>query len=204
MKPPTLALTGTSTATAYRFRVADPRDIGWAICTVNDATGELTIQSDWGCWSHRWNVAHLGGGATLTQFIADRPADRSGVHYLVGKLTSDRDRQIDEDATIADCLEVIIRRRREGDLTKDEAREAWDWLVDSKGELAACDTSATAWQYSMPGEVHDALGGAVYECIREEPTTSARVLAESILPALVEACKAAAGRPAAPAEATTA
>src|SRR4051812_34587228 len=83
-----LKLTGTSSGTAYHFRPTD--SMGWAICTVNDATGELQIMSDWGDWSYRWTVRALGPGSDtaepLTRFLAD-PGHKHD-NYLADKLTS--------------------------------------------------------------------------------------------------------------------
>ena len=56
---------------------------GWAIFTVCDETGEFSIQSDWGNFSHRWNPRHLGEGKTLTEFLAVRPDH----HYVTNKLS---------------------------------------------------------------------------------------------------------------------
>lgn len=77
-----LTLIATHAATTYSFRAA-VGEFSWACCTVNDATGELAITSDWGNWSHRWsaNPEHLGA-PTLTAFIGDR----GDVDYLARKL----------------------------------------------------------------------------------------------------------------------
>lgn len=77
-----LSLVSTQTATTYSFRAA-PGTFGWACCTVNDATGELLITSDWGNWSHRWDPRPSCLGApTLTAFIGTR----GDVDYLARKL----------------------------------------------------------------------------------------------------------------------
>jgi len=177
-----MRLTSKSTATAYRFRSDDHR-CSWAICTVNDATGELSVQSDAGSWAHRWNIDHLGGGKTLTQFLGDR----DGVHYLFGKLTTKQDEQVDVDGTIRHCLETIRRQRRDG-LSKTEARRAYDWVKDSGDDYLS--DSVDVWLSEMPDYVTDVLGSDVYESIRMAPTCSAVVLRDLILPALIEACRA--------------
>ena len=85
MTSPRLSLVSTQTATTYSFRAA-PGTFDWACCTVNDATGELLITSDWGNWSHRWNAHPEALGApTLTVFIGDR----GDVDYLARKLQNE-------------------------------------------------------------------------------------------------------------------
>jgi hypothetical protein len=132
---PKLRLVATLTsARTYRFHATAPH-IEWALCTVNDATGELLICSDWGNWTHRWNPKHLGS-PSLTHFIADR----QGYDYLANKLL-DRDDAwvLDTDATIAQWRRTLAEARlREGrrrgyhdgrePLTADLAREIWDAL----------------------------------------------------------------------------
>jgi hypothetical protein len=77
-----LSLISTQVATTYVFQ-AEPGKFGWANCTVNDATGELSIQSDWGSWVHSWSPdpRHLGA-PSLTSFIGSR----GNVDYLARKL----------------------------------------------------------------------------------------------------------------------
>lgn len=77
-----LSLISTQVATTYVFR-AGSGEFGWANCTVNDTTGELAIQSDWGAWAHRWNSDPSSLGApSLTVFIGCR----GNVDYLASKL----------------------------------------------------------------------------------------------------------------------
>jgi hypothetical protein len=82
----TLTLVSTQTAVTYSFRAA-AGEFGWANCTVNDATGELLILSDWGSWTHRWDPRPSCLGApTLTAFIGMR----SDTDYLARKLQRER------------------------------------------------------------------------------------------------------------------
>jgi hypothetical protein len=83
-----------TSARTYRFRSAEVLG-GWALCTVNDSTGELLIVSDWGNWSCLWNPKHLDS-PSLTHFIADRRS----YDYLASKLMRGEFRVLDADATI--------------------------------------------------------------------------------------------------------
>ena len=187
-------LTGART---YRFQSTEPLG-GWALCTVNDATGELLIMSDWGNWSHRWNPKHLGS-PSLTHFISVR----RGYDYLANKLLGSRDaRVLDAEATIRKWRRRLCEiRREEGRAGADNppyflprherldahlAREIWDRLgslfEDERREQIFIEH---AWQ--IEGFSH---------WISEEPWEDAehrysheyRVLVDFLLPALAEAC----------------
>lgn len=109
MQDPKLSLVATLTsARTYRFQSAD-RLGGWALCTVNDGTGELLITSDWGNWAHLWNPKHLGC-PSLTHFIATR------IHYdyLANKLLGrDGTWVLDAHATIKKWRRALCAHRLE-------------------------------------------------------------------------------------------
>lgn len=163
-----LVHTHTSVATSYHFRMEG--DMGWALATVNDHTGELTICSDWGNWTHRWNVRHLGA-PTLTDFLSDR----SSADYLANKLSLEggprSGEEFDADETIAEFRRMLAERRRE---------EAGAWVEYYRDE----DREDTP----------DVLGGepprwATWEHLVHTPTPGYLVLRNEILPALIEVCR---------------
>jgi hypothetical protein len=192
---PKLQLVATlQTARTYHLRSSEPIG-GWALCTVNDATGELLIVSDWGNWSHHWNPKHLGS-PSLTHFITDR----RGYDYLAGKLLGSRDaRVLDAGRTIAKWRKQLCDRRlsegREGmyGLYGDRpgayrAREIWRSLGslfdDEQNESIfierACQIEGfTRWISSEPWKETE-------HCYSHEY----RVLVDFLLPALAAACRA--------------
>ena len=231
--PPTMRLTSTySTATTYSFIVPESLG-GWAIATVNDATGELLITSDWGNWSHQWstNPKHLGA-ANLTAFIAHRNA----VDYLAGKLNVGNGRrageEFDADETVIAIMKDVVKQRlkdgreqleraNNGDGTLPEygalPELSWDYLGtrdwQGRQKRRAYLTASAARDIqeklrSIVGDTHrnaelflervyEALARADLGWLINEPweylqyrqTYADRVLRESILPALIEACR---------------
>jgi len=110
-------------ADVYSFRF---NHYGWAIFTVCNDTGELSIQSDWGDWSYRWSHAGIGEGRTLAGFLAI--ADK---HYLSRKLMPDEQRKVpDYESTLESLREVILEKRRSDSIDKCWAREMWNEAED--------------------------------------------------------------------------
>lgn len=235
VRTPTLTLAKTTQATTFHF-VPEARDFGWALCTVNDNTGELTIQSDWGNWSHRWsaNPNHLGA-PTLTHFIGDR----GSAHYLAQKLAREdgprSGEEFDAELTVARLRRILVDRRLEeargwieyyrdedpedtpdvletppswatkkaylgthygaggwyedkGEpLTRGIARKIWDEL----GNLTECGRSADLLiERFFRIQGHAWITDEPWEYLKYSPTPGYLVLLNSILPALIEACRA--------------
>lgn len=166
-------------ATVYSFRGSGQwRD--WFIATIDDDAAVLSITSDYGEWSHRWPSER----ETLTHSLA-WSFDR---HYVSGKLTTREQRQVyDPAATEKRIREHILEWRRQGDLTKEDARTAWDGLDD-------LDT----WENEqcLVGELHDLdatlkspgalFGWEAYECLQHKPRASYVHLRDTYLPALAQ------------------
>ena len=122
MKDSKLALTSTTTAaTTYTFHTTGSEFRSWALCTINDPTGELLITSDWGSWSHRWNASPSAlGHPTLTDFIGTR----ADVDYLARKLQREgaAGRVFSAEATARELRRRLCERRLEDGRCRIEAR----------------------------------------------------------------------------------
>jgi len=122
---PDLVLTSTGTAITFNFRPADHdrrhHGFGWAIATVNNASGEVNIQSDWGNWAYRWHVDPRNLAApTLVHFLAKYDRYSDGEHgqyhcdYLARKLCGrDEANAFDPDATVKYIQRELCKQRLE-------------------------------------------------------------------------------------------
>ncbi len=104
-------MSAKAAATTYSFVTEGDGFKSWALCTVNDQTGELLITSDWGSWSHRWHASPEALGApTLTAFIGDR----GDVDYLARKLQREgHGQQFSSDKTVHELKRLLCARRLE-------------------------------------------------------------------------------------------
>ena len=84
--------------------------------------GKITITCFNDCWTHFWGA--MGERHTLTSFFA-----KCSTPYLAGKLKcgiSDEINEDDEEVLTKALRTEIIKRRRDGDIEHDEARDLWD------------------------------------------------------------------------------
>lgn len=150
-----------SVATSYSYTFK----WGWAIFTVNDSTGEFSVQSDWGNWSNRWNILHLGK-PTLTEFLKHSDAD-----YVVNKFQVERS-EIDEEATRKRLRELVIKARREKKISKEEAEDA---VCEIKGAEFSWGAGGNSTYYfgeeldKITGMDNDPAGAFDY-VVRRRPT----------------------------------
>src|SRR5882757_1894032 len=114
-------------ATTYSFETEGEGFRSWAVCTVNDQTGELLITSDWGSWSYRWHASPEALGApTLTAFIGNR----GEVDYLARKLQKEgRDETCFSAQKTAHALNRLLcaRRLEDGREQLENRLEPEDW-----------------------------------------------------------------------------
>lgn len=200
-----LTLVAKRTAVAYEYHGAA---FGWAICTVSDATGELSIQSDWGNWQYRWDPnPKCLGHATLTEFIAKR----GDVDYIARKLQREGKLGMrwSADGTVRELRKLLVETRLDharqrgvrrmvrdhsgvlcdvAPLTKEMARYLWNEL----GYLAVeCEDNPVLFdeRYRRNGDFARYVTGEHWHYAVREQTPEDKALRDIVLPALIATLK---------------
>ncbi|WP_339118922.1 hypothetical protein [Halomonas sp. BMC6] len=85
--------------------------------------GTIQISGDFGPWSHTWT--HVGDGSFI-DFLGKLNFD-----YAMNKLLGCDDLYVfDAEQTINGIRKTVLERRRENELTAEQAREYWDELAN--------------------------------------------------------------------------
>jgi hypothetical protein len=147
---------------------------GWSNFTVNESTGEFTVNSDWGNWAYRWHTDSLGDGVKLTQFLLKCDAD-----YIVRKLAVEgahalKD-EIDFERTLKAIQERIVEARRAKEITKKDARRLW-LMADEFVEDDQCDLNA------IDSDLDKLLGNESWEYIAEKHSHRYMFLWKRLIP----------------------
>lgn len=96
----------------------------WLATVFLGAEGVFSTVSDYGNYGYWWTG--IGGDGDIRRFLCGCDA-----HYLTGKLAPRWDP--DPDASEIEVKRCIIRLRRDGKLTAEEAREEWGLLFHVRG-----------------------------------------------------------------------
>lgn len=184
-----LVLASRSVATTYSFVPKDGRAGGWALCTVNDSTGELAIQSDWGSWSYRWHTDPQSLGApTLTAFLGQR----GSADYIADKLTSRHtggDRmcryQFDSYGTVRELRRMAGERYGYKRITKEECGA----FCRDFDKLEGIGNSDRFLEEYFKIDGYEMVCEEPWNVLKDDHTNSYLVLLHAIVPALIEACR---------------
>lgn len=103
-----------------------------AIFTIDEATGLVMCESQYGTFSYHWPPAYRS--CDIFTFLASLDFD-----YFMKKAAKEPYREIDLDRTIANLREDLLRERRQRDVKKDAARDRWDALAAIAGEYPRTD-----------------------------------------------------------------
>ncbi len=142
----------------------------WAYIYVDEANGVFTSYSSFGNYAYQWRSI---GGRTLKAFLSGLDFD-----YFMGKTRRDY-RRFDYDATVEGIKEYIVDGRRQGSLTKDEARAAWRDLEDISDENSS-DRFFDAFCWSKP--LMHVYGSDICDIARERPDPDSRGFWQKIWP----------------------
>lgn len=100
----------------------------WATFTINEYTGEFSVESDWGNYAHRWHTDHIGE-PDMEHFIV-----RCSAEYILRKFAYDEPvefgNEFNEEKTKKVFFARIIERRLSGFITKQEARRCWEEIEE--------------------------------------------------------------------------
>jgi hypothetical protein len=141
---------------------------GWGIFLL-DSTGMFAAVTDYGNYAFKWS--NWGPGDFRKFVIGLSPG------YLLGKVAKV---EHDGEATLKSVKEYILECRRDGEWSKEEAREEWDLLAECDGldSIPACTRWYDATKISDAGEF-----------MSEGYDMDARMFAEKLMPRLAEALK---------------
>ena len=106
-------------STCDRYTIHGGKEFSWANILIDEHWGLLAIHSDYGNWTFSWPYH---GRDSFRQFLMESRKDK---HYFMNKLAAG-ERWYDSNATEKELQREILIRRRRKELTKEEAREAWE------------------------------------------------------------------------------
>lgn len=93
---------------------------GWATITIDENGGMFNAQSDYGSYAYSW-PNH--GRESFKHFILELARDAS---YFLGKVS--RETYYDHAKSLEQWKKQIIEIRRDGECTREQARDAWEFL----------------------------------------------------------------------------
>ncbi len=94
---------------------------GWAVFTIDEATGMFNCQSDYGYYNYTWSNH---GSKSFKHSIIEIAKDST---YLLGKIATRV--HFDYEKALKNWKSELIKMRRERDCDKNQARDAWDAIT---------------------------------------------------------------------------
>lgn len=178
LPPLSLKSTVVYDARAYHF-VFEP--LGWATWYVDDRTGTLALESDWGSYAYRW-----GRGSWLGVDPPDLSlalATRLGCDYVARKLFGPRATAHDAEATKSEFRREIRERRRAGEFDRETARALWRELDDV--DWSSAESVQQSFSYGLLAEQFT----DAWELCMESETAWFRVVRDQLLPVFLDALR---------------
>lgn len=130
--------------------VRDADRFGWCDLRFDDRRGFVSIASDFGHWTYHWMPQHRHD--SLGHFLGRIDRGYAGGKFLGAGLG-----ELDREATVKKICRHILEMRREGALTREQARDEWELT-------GVAEESLERWYYET--SISDAYELAAY---RESP-----------------------------------
>lgn len=174
---PVVGGASVSTVKAYHLVL---NKLGWATFYVDDLHGTLSIVSDYGNWAHRWGRgSHLCDSGNLSDFLVREDK----CHYLADKLMSREERrEYSPELTRKAMLAAIVAHRWEGLLSREEARRAWEGVLD----ISFSSVPDIVLRDIRSAPDLDLFQDDPCECICYEPSVAYLLLRDQLLPLFLE------------------
>jgi len=159
-----------SQAASYSFRF---KPSGWAIWTVNDGTGEVSLQSDWGNYTYRWHVDHTGE-KDMHHFLMKASADYIANKFSYGGSLKD---EVDLEATLKSLQEIIRGKELPAEEQEDLLESARSWV-----ESAECSMESAQYDEEYH-ELSESFNHDLHDYIEHRPCHSMVFLQKCLIPA---------------------
>lgn len=147
--------------------------------------GEILIHSSYGSWANSWGYC----GSQFKQFLIGLNFD-----YIFTKFMGHEFKVFDGELSVRRLRDRLIESRKEGGVTKDEARECWDEIEGRESELESSEREFVDAVYAI---VHRVDSGRVqrifcepWELIRKTADQQAVGFWRDIWPEFAAALKA--------------
>lgn len=158
-----------STATQLTISGVDNLDtINVFIEDIAPKVGRVTIESFGDSWSHAWGG--MWDGYSTAEFFA-----RCNDGYLLGKFSRANSSMecIDFDQLVDKLKKAIIEQRKDGVLSRFDAREAWGHVTDIDRHEGMTVNEIHAMDSLDLGIISDLFGDDWYHSIPEKPSREA-------------------------------
>lgn len=133
----------TIKTTVVQEIAASDGDFGWVRLLLDDNAGRVVILSAYGDWSYRWDA---NGDAKLAELLSKLPSS-----YLAEKFLGSALSEHSDEKTIHAIRKAIIRDRKTGRWSKDEAAAEWLLVKDYENGWHSFHVWCGKTSYDCPG-----------------------------------------------------
>lgn len=161
----------------YIVRGEGDRRGEWAFIYLDEEKGVFTACSSYGDYAYIWSHH---GDRSLKAFLRDLDFD-----YFMGKTRGRDYKRFDFHATIKGMKEYIADARRQLDLTKDEARDAWTDIEELAGDSTDSVDLFVDRVYASQA-IGEAYGHDFGDVIRNNPDRQCKGFWDVIWPELLK------------------